>query len=461
MATENTREGGSGTGIEGGENGGTTPAVLATIWWFVLSGLGLVFPFAALYLRENAGLSGSEVGLVLAMLPMMGLVAQPFWGQVADRSGRRARVLAVLTLGTAAGYTLLAVPSSFAGFLLSAIFLALFAPAVVPSCVSVSLALLPDRQRRVFGRVRVLGTLGFAASVGLFPFFLDAYQALGPRVSEFVGRALPPQFDPTRTGDAAASVAEPGLAILFPLAGLFLLAAAVATFVLPSGGSVALRAQRGEWRLLLANRPYMRVLALAFFVYLFIQGPMVLFPMLVRARGGGIDAISHMWLIMLVLEVPLVLYFGAGVARVGARGVIAIGIGAAAVRWTLSGFVEDLRWIYLIQALHGVTVWGVILGVPVYMDSIVPARLRSTAQGLLAMIGVALGSMLSNLASGWLSDAIGPKAPAQIGGLACLLVFFSLPWTLPRQHPAIYEAPDEALETPGEGPDVEAPNVEG
>jgi len=431
----------------------TAATELAVIWWFALAGLGLIFPYAALYLSTNAGLSGSQTGVVLAMLPMVGLFAQPFWGQVADRTGRRSRVLAGLTFGTALGYALLGLPDSFLGFVLCAALLAFFAPAVVPVCVSVSLALLPDRNRTVFGRVRVMGTLGFAASVGLFPLFLNAFQEFGPRLGLFFervpGHEMGGPLDPSHSESVVATTAtivttvttiEPGLAILFPLAGLFLLVASVASFALPSSGSVALRAQRGEWRLLLKNRSYLRVLALAFLVYLFIQGPMVLFPILVRSRGGGIDAISHMWLIMLVLEVPLVLYFGAGVSRVGARGVIAIGVAAAALRWTLSGFVDDLRWVYLAQALHGVTVWGVILGVPVYIDAIVPARLRSTAQGLLAMVGVALGSMFSNLGSGWLSEFIGPRAPAQIGGLACLALFFSLPWILPRTQPHLESA---------------------
>ena len=40
------------------------------------AGLGVFFPFYTLYLRENAGLSGTEVGIVLATLPLVGMVAQ-------------------------------------------------------------------------------------------------------------------------------------------------------------------------------------------------------------------------------------------------------------------------------------------------------------------------------------------------------------------------------------------------
>jgi len=76
-----------------------------TLFWFTYFGsLGIFFPYFSLYLRENAGLSGTQLGVVLAISPLVGMIAQPLWGQVADRTGARSRVLAFLTLGTALGY---------------------------------------------------------------------------------------------------------------------------------------------------------------------------------------------------------------------------------------------------------------------------------------------------------------------------------------------------------------------
>ena len=56
---------------------------MSCVWFFCLGGIGIFFPFYSLYLRENAGLSGSQMGLVLSMLPLVGTLAQPFWGQLA------------------------------------------------------------------------------------------------------------------------------------------------------------------------------------------------------------------------------------------------------------------------------------------------------------------------------------------------------------------------------------------
>ncbi len=60
---------------------------ISLVWFFVLGGLGTFFPFYSLYLSKNLGLSGTEVGAVLAMLPLMGVMAQPLWGQPVAPAG--------------------------------------------------------------------------------------------------------------------------------------------------------------------------------------------------------------------------------------------------------------------------------------------------------------------------------------------------------------------------------------
>jgi len=50
-----------------------------TLFWFVYMGsVGIVLPYYSLYLKENAGLSGTELGWVLATLPLVSIVVQPF-----------------------------------------------------------------------------------------------------------------------------------------------------------------------------------------------------------------------------------------------------------------------------------------------------------------------------------------------------------------------------------------------
>jgi len=141
---------------------GTAP-ILSLYWFAVLGGLGVWFPFYSLYLSENAGLTGSQVGMVMAMLPLVGMVAQPLWGQLADRTGSRAGVLTLVGICAAVGYAALARANSFPGFLLGTAALACFSTAIMPNAVSITLAIARPGKPHDFGMSRVWGTFGFFA----------------------------------------------------------------------------------------------------------------------------------------------------------------------------------------------------------------------------------------------------------------------------------------------------------
>jgi len=382
---------------------------LAAFWFLYFVGLGVFFPYFTLYLRENAGLSGAEVGIVLAMMPLVGMVAQPFWGQVADRSGARATVLALVTVAGSAACAALGLLPGFTALAFGTAAMAAFLTAVVPLCLSVTFAAVRGHGPHAFGRVRVWGTFGYLLGVALYPPLLHH---LAP--------ARPDGF-------------EPALGSMFPIAAACTVGAAAVWPWLPRGGAVARRAARGEWRVLLHAAPVRRLLLYTLVGYLFLQGPMGLFPIFVRARGGDLDTVGRMWVVMLLLEIPLVLLSGAGLRRFGARGLLGIGVLAGGLRWVGCALSHDMAMIYALQLLHGVVVAGLLLGGPLYLEQVVPEPLRSTGQGLLAMVGIGLGGILSNTLTGWLIDRAGVDLPFLLGGIGAVLLGCAVPWVLPAQ----------------------------
>jgi PPP family 3-phenylpropionic acid transporter len=401
------------------------------VWFFCLGGFGLFFPFYSLYLRENAGLSGTQVGAVLAVLPAVGILAQPLWGSVADRSGSRARVLVVLALGASIGYSGVAFGHGFAALLLLTAALACFSTPLIPTSVAVTLAMTRERGPHAFGLVRVWGTLGFLAAVASFPAILHGYQQRSGLVP------------------APGGPAEPGFELMLPLTGALVLIGGIAALAIRGGGALSLRAAPGDWRQLLRHRPYVRLLTFTLTAYFLLQGPMWFFPVYVRAHDGTLDAVSRMWVLMLIPEIPLIALSGAGLQRLGARGLLALGVIAGGVRWTVCGLAPGSDWILVAQLLHGVVVMGLVIGAPLYVDASVPERLRSTGQGALAMAGVSLGGISSNLATGWLLEHFGADAPYIAGGVGALALGILVPlWLPPARQPAA-----EARFLPGvEGP---------
>jgi PPP family 3-phenylpropionic acid transporter len=224
--------------------------------------------------------------------------------------------------------------------------------------------------------------------------------------------------------------------------------AALISLALPREGIVALRAARGDWRSLIRNKPVVRFLLFSLGAYLFLTGPMWLFPVYVRAHGGDLDTIRRMWILMLIIEIPLIVSSGAGLKRLGARGLLALGVLAGGLRWTVCGLTDNLYVIYPVQMLHGVIVTGLLLGGPLYLDAVVPEQLRSTGQALLSMVGFGIGGIASNTAAGWLLDHMGPNAPFLAGGFGALALGFMIPWILPPAEGA--QSLNSGGDTPGE-----------
>jgi PPP family 3-phenylpropionic acid transporter len=385
-----------------------------TLFWFTYFGsLGIFFPYFSLYLRENAGLSGTELGVILAISPLVGMIAQPVWGQVADRTGARTRVLAFLTLGTALGYLGLGYAQGFGSIVLATAALAVVGTAVFPMMTSVSLAILRDVGRHAFGRVRAWGTVGYFILVLVFPLALASYQPSA------------------QVGANIKQASQPGLGLMFPLTAALVLVSAVVAFLLPQKGAVAMRAARGDWRELLGNGPFLRFLVFSLLANILMQGPMWLFPIFVRSRGGDLTTIRNIWILMLIIEIPLVLSTGSGLKRLGARGMLTVGVTVGGLRWLLSAVITDPTLFFFVQALHGVTVVGLNLGSPLYLDVVAPEKLRSTAQGVLSMVGGGLAGILSNLTAGWLVEHKGTDRLYLICGIGSLILGMLATWILP------------------------------
>lgn len=372
---------------------------LGAFWFLYFAAGGLIFPFYGLYLSAEAGLSATEVGIVVTMTPLVGLVAPTVWGRFADRSARRSRILATAVSGVAVMTMLLSLLSGAYALALGTAALAAFSTGVLPLGVSASLAALGERAGEVYGRVRVWGTIGFLIFVTGFPLAL------------------------ARLGG--------GLVWMFAVAAFVTAAAAAVALTIPERPAAVARDVGGDWHELTTNRPFLRALVFAALASLFMQGPMNLFPLYVRARGGGLEALSDMWVLMLLPEIPLMAFSGHALRRIGPRGLLAGAAAAGAIRWLVTGWSTDSSVVYAAQALHGVLVAGISIGGPLYVEGVVPERLRATGQALYATAAVGVGGVLSNVIAGWLIDRFGADSPFVIGGAGCLALALAVPVLLP------------------------------
>ena len=380
--------------------------------------LGVYFPFFSGYLEQTLAFRGVQIGALFAVPPLVSLIAQPFWSYVADRTGSRARVLTLLSFGTASGYALLTLPRSFLPMMCAVTWLSFFSSAQMSMAVAVSLSVIARDAKHVpFGHVRVWGTLGFFLTVlGVPP--------LVHQLALRAGTSEPAQFH-----------------LVFGLAGALAVCASAIAFGLPSVSEhERVRMARGEQRLLLRNTGYLRVLLVVALAYAFMQGPMILFPVYIHSRGGDHATISYMWAFSLTTETVLMFASAALYRRFGPKLTIAFGVVAWGARWIICGLCYDLRFVYPLQTLHGAMVMSLQVGAPLLIETFVPERMRASGQAGLNMVGSSLGGLVSSMLAGLLFDAAGIDVVMLLGGGAGLLLGLATPWILPQPATAAPES---------------------
>ena len=132
------------------------------LYFFMFAGMGIFFPFLNVYYK-SIGLSGTQIGLINTLGPLIAIFAGPMWGLLSDKLGRLRLLLAVIILGSIISVLGLGLVKTFFAILGLAAVFNLFGCAIQPLVDSYNLALLGEHRER-YSEQRLWGTFGFLAS---------------------------------------------------------------------------------------------------------------------------------------------------------------------------------------------------------------------------------------------------------------------------------------------------------
>ncbi len=349
--------------------------LLRSFYFVSLGALGAVVPFLGARL-EAAGLTGHQIGLLMAMLPLGRLVSAPVWGWLADRFAMAGLLLrigcAIAVLGDLAILYGTDPRWAAAGLFL---FSAGRAP-LGPLVDSVTLQALrqPGHDPREYGRVRLWGSIGF----------------LGFAVA--CGRLSDLGLDPLVLG-AGLLAATTLLAFRFPTRG-----AGGPAPVLP-----ALKA--------LLTQPFLvPLLGMGCLQALTLSVYDTFFSTHVRALGLPSMVTASAVALGVACEVGVMRFGRPLLARLGAPRALLLAAAVAVPRWWLTAQVHDPVALVAVQMLHGVS-FGVfwIAGVQLMAEK-APPQVSASAQSLFSAASYGVGALVGALLAGELREAWGTAA---------------------------------------------------
>jgi MFS family permease len=345
--------------------------------------LGIYLPFINVYLEQELGLSGRQIGILAAVSPLMTLLVGPIWGAAADARGSRLQVLRLAIGGAAGGILVLALPRSFWLLVPAMILFTLSQVAIIPLGDSL-IAAAATRRAVPYGELRLWGSIGYAVS-GL--------------VYGQVGRWL-------------------GLRSLFPGYALLMVLALPAAWQMVKREPPPARTAMDRPLRLLRNRTLALFLVVAALAAIGISGGYLFLYVFLGTLGAGAGLMGAVSAVGALTEVPFMIWGGRLIRRWGTRTIFAAGMGLMALSWGLYAVLRTPTLAPFIQLLSGAGMGLLWPAGVTYVAREAPVGRDATAQSLLNATMYGVAPLIATQLAGGVFDASGPRAVLGVSAAA-------------------------------------------
>lgn len=370
-------------------------------------GIGIFFPYIALYL-SSIDLSGGQIGLLLALIPLIGFLVQPLWGLVSDVRHLHRYALVFACFGVAVvmmGYAL--TQNYWVLLILTVLHAILRAPIGILVTALALEHLSRESTQTGFGSLRLWGSIGFAiASFGIGAFFV-----------------------------------EDAIWWIVPLYALSNFALAAVALTIPDAEIHGQVNWREGFSLLSRERVLTRFLfglLLIGFTLGIVNNYLSVYLADIGAAGwiiGTALAISALF------EVPLMARVPAFIGRWGIRLVLIAGVAVLPVRYLLYAVIDEPILVLPTQVLHSIAMMSLLVVGVLYMDRLLLPKWRASGQSLYAASLQGIGPSIGLYTAGIIYQQAGIEVMWLLSAVVALLgttilayVVYKQPTSQPQQE---------------------------
>ena len=335
--------------------------------------IGILFNYYALYL-QRVGLSGTQVGVVLAVLPLARMLSQPIWGLLGDIYRLRRVILSGTCFGSALAALALDRSESFVWLLAVTMTLAILNGPIGPFCDALALEYLERASRRQeYGMLRLWGSIGFAV----------ASLAIGALV-----------------------IGESVRLIVYLYSGTMALMGLV-TATLPDSPPGERATWSGSGSILRGNPLLIRFLIGTTLIGMtlgIVNSYLIIYLTDIGAAGwmsGLTFALAG------VLEVPLMAYASVLIRRWGLRAVLIGGVALQPLRWLLYTAITIPLLVVPTQLFHSIAMLSLLVAGVLFTDQQPASQWRATGQTAYAAALHGIGPSIGIFAAGVIYEYAG------------------------------------------------------
>ncbi len=365
---------------------------LSSFYFFYFGLLGCISPYWGLFL-DSQGMSVLEIGQLVALFGVTRIFAPMIWGALADRTGKRLRLLRIgsglcaLSFGTifwAEGFNQLAIIVVLYGF---------FWAAVLPQFEVITLNYL-DGQMGLYARIRLWGSIGFIVMVWGLGFLFD-----------WISVATLPAF-------------MLSLILAIFLSSFSVSEPAIQTVDVDGTGIM---------------RKLMNARVAAFFAACFLMqvshgAYYTFFSLFLEGQGYSKSQIGFLWAVGVIAEVIIFMVMSRLASQFGMRQILLASLILATLRWYFTGhWVDSMLLLFMLQLTHAAT-FGTMHAVSMhYVYEFFKGRHQGKGQSLYSGLAYGAGSAAGAYFAGILWDRFNAVFMFEMSALAAF-VGFLLVW---------------------------------
>lgn len=358
---------------------------LRVFLFFFHSSAIIVISFLPLYF-EVIGLSGSKIGLLLAMGPLSALIFQPLWGYLSDRYKTVKKMMVLLFIGVFLSVPILFLTTNiYLLLLMMVVFYSFFSPL---GALSDSLAQRTSKQYgNTFGSIRMWGSIGFAVT-GI----------IGGYILTMIG---------------IQNILYPYLFYSF-LSFLFVMKVSDV-----KDGSHPITFS--DSKRVLGNKKFIFFIFFMLLIAMTHRANDTYLGIFISSLGGDESLVGWAWFIAVSSEAFIFATSRYWLNLYNEHTLIIISAFLYAVRWFLFAVIETPIGIILLQLLHGVTFGVFYLTAFELVSKLVPKELNTTGHLLFTSFFFGLSGIAGSLMGGFIIEHDGPVKLYFYMGITALL----------------------------------------
>ncbi|WP_261130707.1 MFS transporter [Bacillus sp. Marseille-Q3570] len=339
-------------------------------YFFMFFGYGTLFPLLSVYLKQEVHLTGTQIGAIMSVSPVVMIIAQPIWGVICDYT-RKPRAVLIFTLMMSG---LVALPfvlmESYLGLIAISITLAIFQSAIVPVSDSITLNYVMAKNKD-YGNLRLWGALGFAIAV----------YVMG-NLAETLGLTL----------------------IFYCFAGALFICTIFVLSMPKESNSLKVDLRTGIAKLFKLPK-FVLFLLTTFCVFGPIQSNNFYFGLYIQEIGGTLAGVGIAFLLAAGSEAPFMKFSGSWIRKLGVEQILIAAALISALRWLFYFTEPSLLAVYATTIAQGFSIGLFIPAALQYVREIAPSDVKATAVALYSSMGNGLGSWFSTFVGGIIYDA--------------------------------------------------------